>query len=70
MESTNRNTVEEWFHTVQDEDIKKKLFKNTEQHRLLNKEINLKEAIYSAFIFNESPEGDDYWYDTIEYLTK
>lgn len=54
-------TIKEWFESVEDEDLRKKLLSNMDEEDQDNEEPSLLEAIRGSFIWNDTPEGHEYW---------
>jgi len=65
-------TLHYYFNRVEDEVIKAKLFANTYAGHLNIPAYSLEDAIYRAFPWKNTPEGDAYWknvadsFETIE----
>lgn len=53
-------TVEQWFSLLPP-DIREKAISYTSEYRLATKEPTFEDALSGSFLYNESPEGLDFW---------
>lgn len=62
-------TVEQWYNSVPDLNVREKLFTNVEPHVLRDSSTeDLPDAICEGFTLRNSPEGYDYWLDMMDKL--
>lgn len=54
-------TIKEWIESISDPEVRRKALNNTRQPELSIQKYSLHEAFALAFIWNESPEGEEYW---------
>jgi hypothetical protein len=59
-------TLHYYFNRVEDEVIKAKLFANTYASHLSIPASSLEDAIYRAFPWGNTPEGNKYWNDVAD----
>lgn len=57
----NKYRVIDWFKSVEDQGLRNKLLNNVEEHYENTNVVSLSEAISLGFIWDESPEGEQYW---------
>jgi hypothetical protein len=65
----NSKTIREWFDLLRP-DIREKALENavSEQQNLSETLPTLKKAILGSFIFDYSPQGNDYWWDIYQSI--
>jgi hypothetical protein len=54
-------TINEWFETIEDPEIRAKAFANTKPYLLNLTCESLDYSLATAFLWVDSPEGYDYW---------
>jgi len=62
--NTTKKPIREWLDEIPDETIRKQAIENWEDYKAEDKNINvisLSEAIWGAFIWYNTPQGNDYW---------
>ena len=63
-----KQTIKEWFETIEDPEIRAKAFDNTAPYVLKQSHASLGGSLYYAFVWEDSPERDEYWDNFVNTL--
>jgi hypothetical protein len=61
-------TVKEWLETIEDPEIRAKAIANTDSDAFKRRFSSLRNSLYNAFNWGDSPEEYEYWSDFVDTL--